>query len=160
MPRYIVALGSSHEQGHAYIIKAGDLLRQSKYSTVVGQSKIFRNASTNTLHNYLFCNCALAIQTKLEPRTFYRELFMLEHRLGRIRSYPNAPRTIDLDVLLSLDLTYISPHFFVPHKSATERNFFVIPAIDALKSARWPLPHELLKSGMKFGKQYLQLFTS
>ncbi len=123
---------------------------------VSGASRILANSASKTAFNFLFYNCVLAVFTKMPPHPFYRELQRIEHRCGRIRSFCNAPRTIDIDVLLSLDLTYMSPHFFVPHQAMWERNFFVIPAIEALKSAGWPVNIKFLTSGQQFGGEYLQ----
>lgn len=160
MPRYIITLGSSHAQGLAYIKKAMTTIKSSSTMALVGKSKIYKNGSAQTLFNLLFYNTALAITTTLAPHTLYRELVALEFHGGRLRSFRNAPRTIDIDVLMSLDLVYTAPHFSVPHKQAWERNFFVIPAVEALKSAGWPLPQIVSKSSMKFGCGYLQPVTA
>ncbi len=69
-------------------------------------------------------------------------------------------RTIDIDILWSLEGTFQSNHFFIPHKQALMRNFFVVPAIESLKSARWPLPINLSGRIENFGCNYLEPVTS
>lgn len=155
MSKYLIALGTSQQNGPCYIERALIALNKKSHISLVSQSRIYQNGSQGMHVNYLFHNCVCAVETSRHPHTFYRELSTIEYRLGRIRTYRNAPRTIDIDVLLSLDLIYISSNFFVPHKQVWERNFFVIPAIEALKLAGWPLPAKVLRAGLKFGRSYL-----
>jgi len=87
---------------------------------------------------------------------FYRNLYAIENELGRIRTYKFARRTIDLDLLLSLDITFKGANFFLPHKEAFKRMFFVVPAMEALQSAGWPIPHRLIKARAQCGQWYLR----
>lgn len=156
MPRYVVSLGSSHPEGLQYIHNA---LTKIHTSTIrlIAHSRIYKNSSILTIHNHLFYNCAAAVTSQLEPYALFRELHALEMQLGRVPAYRYAPRTMDIDVLMSLDLVYMSSLFFLPHKHAWERNFFVIPAMDALRSAGWPLSIEMVRSGQQFGSGYLEM---
>jgi 2-amino-4-hydroxy-6-hydroxymethyldihydropteridine diphosphokinase len=54
----------------------------------------------------------------------------LELAAGRERPYPNAPRTLDLDVVMYGDATVDSPHLTVPHPRWRERAFVVCPLRD------------------------------
>lgn len=140
MIRYILSLGSSHEQGEHYLDRAQTMISQLSGVTVVTQSSIYMNPSQNCLRNIKYFNAALAVLSSLHPRVMYRELMMIEQRLGRIRSFRNAPRTMDIDVVFSLDLQYSSDNFFVPHHLALQRNFVILPAIEAINRAKWPVP--------------------
>lgn len=155
MTRYLIALGSSHPRGGVYFEKTKQHLCK-KNIFVVGESSLYKNNSVGTSYNCLFYNCVLAVLSPSHPHVFYRELRAIEHALGRIRTYRNSRRCIDIDVLLSLDIVYKSSSLFIPHKDAWERNFFVIPALEALKSASWPKPLVAAEAGAKFAKGYLQ----
>jgi 2-amino-4-hydroxy-6-hydroxymethyldihydropteridine diphosphokinase len=155
MLKYVIIIGSSDLHGIAYLNRSKNELDNNTNLSVHGESRIYKNSSAGTHSNSLFYNCALAISTFWHPCVFYRELNNIEHLLGRIRTYRNARRTIDIDVLMSLDFTYKTAKFFLPHPSVWERNFFVIPAAEALKSAGWPVPFLISTAALRFGKQYL-----
>lgn len=144
MPRYVVALGSCHPLGCTYLKKAESLMAKCDFITIHGKSDILKNPSVGMSVNRVFYNNALAIFSPREPLVLYRELRAIELKLGRIRSYKNSPRTIDLDILLSFELNYQSGTFFVPHKQLLKRDFFLICAKKAIKQAGWPLPYSLL----------------
>jgi 2-amino-4-hydroxy-6-hydroxymethyldihydropteridine diphosphokinase len=155
MPKYLIALGSSHYRGCHYIEHVQQKIRNNKQILLAGKSRVFKNCSDNTIYNSLFYNNVLAVFAPLNPQVFYHELASIEHSLGRIRSQPNARRTIDIDVLMSFNFTYKLNNFLLPHPQALTRIFFVLPAIEALRSARWPIPHSIKKASLQFGKSYL-----
>lgn len=155
MPRYLIAIGSSHSDGQNYLRRALLVIESDGNFSICGASRVYQNSSADTTYNRLFYNGAVAIKTPFHPQVFYRELARIEQTLGRIRTYRNAPRTIDIDVLMSLDFTYKSGSFFLPHREAMNRNFFVMPAIEALKSASWPVSLSLRKASSKCGRGYL-----
>jgi 2-amino-4-hydroxy-6-hydroxymethyldihydropteridine diphosphokinase len=155
MPRYLIALGSSHLSGYDYIQQAIALIIQNSCVCLHGSSRIYKNNAVETAYHSLFYNAVFAVRAKLHPHVFYRELAQVELILGRIRTYKNARRTIDIDILISLDFSYTSPHFFLPHREVLTRKFFVIPAMEALKSASWPTPIGIAHARAKFGREYL-----
>jgi 2-amino-4-hydroxy-6-hydroxymethyldihydropteridine diphosphokinase len=67
------------------------------------------------------CYCALGGNDILSS------LQAIENRFGRTRSYPNAPRTLDLDLLLINGEHLLQPHLIVPHPRLTERAFVLKP---------------------------------
>ena len=70
-----------------------------------------------------FINAVVALDTQLEPEELLRQLQKIELQFGRERSTRNAPRTLDLDLLLygSEEITTATLH--VPHPRMTERAF-------------------------------------
>jgi 2-amino-4-hydroxy-6-hydroxymethyldihydropteridine diphosphokinase len=156
MPRYIIALGSSHHFGPDYISRCLDIIKTYNNFSYFAASKIIINSAQETNFNRLFYNCAVAISSNFQPKVFYRELKTIEHNLGRIRAYYNSPRTIDIDIIFSPDICYTSFNFFIPHLAYLNRNFFVAPAIEALELAGWPAPTVLLNARKKFGQMYVR----
>jgi 2-amino-4-hydroxy-6-hydroxymethyldihydropteridine diphosphokinase len=74
-----------------------------------------------------FLNSALALGTSLSAPALLAALHYVEAALGRERSVPNAPRVIDLDLLLFGDEVYDSPEITVPHPRLHERRFVLVP---------------------------------
>jgi 2-amino-4-hydroxy-6-hydroxymethyldihydropteridine diphosphokinase len=146
LARFVISLGSSEHCGADYLLHAKIKILAKNIGLICGESLIYKNSASMTTYNSAFYNCALAFTSNLHPVLLYRELLAIELELGRIRTYKNARRTIDIDIILCLDFTYNNGYFFLPHKGAFNRIFFVLPSIEALTSADWPVPISLLKS--------------
>ena len=74
-----------------------------------------------------FLNCVAKLETTLQPRALLSHLQGIEQDLGRARSFRNAPRTIDLDLLLYGSETLDTPELVVPHPRMHERAFVLAP---------------------------------
>ena len=74
-----------------------------------------------------FLNAAARVRTDLAPGAFFAGLLKIEGDLGRVRTFRNAPRTIDLDLLLFDDLLLDGPELTVPHPRLHERAFVLVP---------------------------------
>lgn len=75
--------------------------------------------------NYL--NAAVTGLTRLEPRILLTRLLEIERTLGRVRPHVNAPRTIDLDLILYGDLRLDEPALTLPHPRFRDRPFVLAP---------------------------------
>ncbi len=74
-----------------------------------------------------YLNAAALLETTLSPRQLLERLLATELLAGRTRSIPNAPRTLDLDLLLYADLAISEPDLQVPHPRMWQRSFVVGP---------------------------------
>ncbi|OWQ88323.1 2-amino-4-hydroxy-6-hydroxymethyldihydropteridine diphosphokinase [Roseateles terrae] len=74
-----------------------------------------------------YLNAVAAIETSLAPLVLLDALQAIEHRHGRERPYVNAPRTLDLDLLLYGDQRIATDRLTVPHPRLHERAFVVLP---------------------------------
>lgn len=74
-----------------------------------------------------FVNAVAELCTALPPFTLLRELQAIERRHGRVRSVRNAPRTLDLDLLLYGQQVLSSPELTVPHPRLHLRAFVLLP---------------------------------
>ena len=87
----------------------------------------------------LFLNAACLLETKLEAWDLLDQLKRIEKDLGRIETFQNGPRIIDLDVLLYGKEIISSNHLVVPHPRIAERAFVLKPLCDILpKDTRHP----------------------
>jgi 2-amino-4-hydroxy-6-hydroxymethyldihydropteridine diphosphokinase len=75
--------------------------------------------------NYL--NAAVTGLTRLAPRALLARLLEIEQTLGRLRPHVNAPRTIDLDLILYGDVRLDEPALTLPHPRFRGRKFVLAP---------------------------------
>jgi 2-amino-4-hydroxy-6-hydroxymethyldihydropteridine diphosphokinase len=77
-----------------------------------------------------YLNVVVQLDTDLAPRELLDVAHRLEQAAGRVRTEPNGPRTLDVDVLLVGDLTVREPDLVVPHPRMWERRFVLAPLAD------------------------------
>jgi 2-amino-4-hydroxy-6-hydroxymethyldihydropteridine diphosphokinase len=86
-----------------------------------------------------FLNGACEMTTELPPFSFLVSVKKIERRLGRLPSFANAPRVIDIDILLYDDLVCDSPTLTIPHPRMHERRFVLAPLSDIAGEVVHPL---------------------
>jgi 2-amino-4-hydroxy-6-hydroxymethyldihydropteridine diphosphokinase len=104
-------------------IQAMDRLRDTQ---VTGCSSLYRTAP-HEASGPDYINAVVEIATGLTAPELLIALQRLEVSAGRERPYPNAPRTLDLDLLLYGSARISSPHLTVPHPRLAERAFVLVP---------------------------------
>ncbi len=77
-----------------------------------------------------YTNAVARVLTTLTATALLTQLQAIELRFGRTRPYRNAPRTLDLDLLLFGDETINLPELTVPHPRMHERAFVLRPLAD------------------------------
>jgi 2-amino-4-hydroxy-6-hydroxymethyldihydropteridine diphosphokinase len=77
-----------------------------------------------------YLNLVVALETDLSPRDLLEIANRLEEAAARVRTEPNGPRTLDVDVLLVGDLTVREPDLVVPHPRMWQRRFVLAPLAD------------------------------
>ncbi|MET3105399.1 2-amino-4-hydroxy-6-hydroxymethyldihydropteridine diphosphokinase [Oxalobacteraceae bacterium GrIS 2.11] len=77
-----------------------------------------------------YINAVVELHTRLTPPELLNSLQQIESRHGRVRSYQNAPRILDCDILLYDDETIHSPTLIIPHPRMHERAFVLVPLIE------------------------------
>ena len=85
-----------------------------------------------------FTNAVAAVETTLTPLQLLQQLQAIERRHGRVRPYPNAPRTLDLDLLLYDELELETPTLTLPHPRLHERAFVLVPLLELAPALELP----------------------
>lgn len=85
-----------------------------------------------------FVNAVAGLQTRLSPRALMTALLDIESRHGRNRAFKNAPRTLDLDLLLYAGLVMHEPGLTLPHPRMTRRAFVLLPLAEIAPHALIP----------------------
>jgi 2-amino-4-hydroxy-6-hydroxymethyldihydropteridine diphosphokinase len=92
-------------------------------------SRLYRSASIGA-DGPDYINAVAEFSSPLNAQTILNELQAIENQFGRTRSTPNAPRTLDLDLLLAGTEIIQLPHLIVPHPRMVERAFVLKPLAD------------------------------
>jgi 2-amino-4-hydroxy-6-hydroxymethyldihydropteridine diphosphokinase len=90
-------------------------------------SSLYETEPVGYLGQPPFLNAVVALDTALAPADLLSTLLGIERDLGRTRSFPNAPRTLDLDLLLVDDVILYTPDLTLPHPRLHERAFVLVP---------------------------------
>jgi 3-oxoacyl-[acyl-carrier protein] reductase len=86
-----------------------------------------------------FLNAAAELETELDPAALLAALLAIEQKHGRIRGEKDAPRTLDLDILLYDDLVRSGPDPVIPHPRMHERRFVLAPLAEIAPQVRHPI---------------------
>ena len=121
-----VALGANLGEAAAVVASAIDALNRLPDTRLEARSHLYRSAPVDA-QGPDFINAVAAVSTRLTAPDLLLALQQLEQRAGRERPYRNAPRTLDLDLLLYGDARIDSPSLTVPHPRMMERAFVLIP---------------------------------
>ncbi|OWY38609.1 2-amino-4-hydroxy-6-hydroxymethyldihydropteridine diphosphokinase [Xenophilus sp. AP218F] len=127
MTRAFVALGSNLEQPAEQIRAALAALATLTDSVLLRHSSLYRTAPVGYLEQPDFINAVAEIDTALSPHALLAELQALETRFGRERSFRNAPRVLDLDLLYYEGVELDDPALTLPHPRMHERAFVIFP---------------------------------
>ena len=121
-----VALGANLGDAAAVVASAIDALNRLPNTRLAARPHLYRSAPVDA-QGPDFINAVAAVSTRLTAPDLLLALQQLEQRAGRERPYRNAPRTLDLDLLLYGDARIDSPSLTVPHPRMMERDFVLIP---------------------------------
>jgi 2-amino-4-hydroxy-6-hydroxymethyldihydropteridine diphosphokinase len=97
---------------------------------LLASSAFYRSAPVGYLDQPDFVNAVAKIETTLSPQKLLTALLDIERHYGRERTFSNAPRTLDLDVLLYGDLQIDEPELSVPHPQMHRRAFVLQPLLE------------------------------
>jgi 2-amino-4-hydroxy-6-hydroxymethyldihydropteridine diphosphokinase len=132
-----VGIGANLGDASATVALSIARLAQLENSELIGHSTPIETAPWQaTGPNYI--NAVAEIKTTLSAHTFLRSLQAIENEFGRQRSYQNAPRTLDLDLLLYGSAIIQSLELTVPHPRMHLRNFVLMLLIEIAPDIRIP----------------------
>ncbi len=121
-----VGLGANLGDARATLAAAFEALAALPQTELVRRSSLWRSAPIDSSGpDYL--NAVAELRTRLSPLELLHRLQAIELSHGRERPYRNAPRTLDLDLLLYGALVLATPELSLPHPRAHERAFVLQP---------------------------------
>ncbi len=138
MAQAFVGIGANLGDPVAQVEWAIAELAKLPNTRVVRTSSLYRTAPIGHTDQPDFVNAVVLIDTTLSPRDLLDALLGIEHAAGRERTFQNAPRLLDLDVLLYDDQVIDSPGLAVPHPRMHERAFVLVPLAEIAPNAVIP----------------------
>ena len=128
--RAFVGLGSNLGEREALIGQALDELAALPDTTLVRVSSLYDTEPVGVIEQPRFLNAVAMLDTELTARQLLWNLQRIEARLGRTRSQPWGPRTMDLDLLLYGDLVIEEDDLRLPHPELAQRAFVLVPLVE------------------------------
>ena len=127
MPKAFIAIGSNLQQPRSQVEEAFEGLSKLPQTELIKRSSLYRTAPMGYDNQPDFINAVAEISTAFGPLELMRALLELELAHGRERPFPNAPRVLDLDLLLYNDTIMDSPELTLPHPRMHTRGFVLLP---------------------------------
>lgn len=125
-PVAYVGLGANLGAARTTLEAAMDAISAFESTELVARSSLYRSAPVEA-SGPDFVNAVVAVRTGLGPQALLARLQALERQHGRVRPFRNAPRTLDLDLLLHGDAVIDTPTLTLPHPRAHQRAFVLAP---------------------------------
>jgi len=113
---------------------------------VQAESRIYETPPWGFLDQPAFLNMALCAETDLPPAELLAFLKQLESDLGRVPTFRNGPRLIDIDILFYDDLILNTPPLVIPHPRLHERDFVLVPLADIAPDLIHPVLNQSIRA--------------
>lgn len=124
--KYFLGLGANVGDLELNLSKARSRLEKDGVR-IVSASSLYRTEPVGCSGQAWFLNQVIEVETNLSPRRLLNLAKRVERALNRRPGPPNAPRPIDIDILLSGDMVLRTERLTIPHPRLAERNFVLIP---------------------------------
>lgn len=138
MSRAYIALGSNLQFPVHQILKAFDELDAIPRTQVIKKSSLYSTTPVGYEDQPDFINAVVELETKLDPEKLLTYLLAIENLHGRRRPFPNAPRQLDLDLLLYDNLQMQTADLVIPHPRMHTRGFVLLPLAEIAPDLKIP----------------------
>ena len=125
-----IGLGANLDDPAAQVEYAFGELARMPDTQLAARSSLYVSAPVGYDRQPDFINAVAKLETGLSPRALLAALLDIEHRHGRERTFRNAPRTLDLDLLLYGTARFHEQGLSLPHPRMHERAFVLEPLME------------------------------
>lgn len=136
MSKVFIGVGANLGDPKETIAKAKELLLQEPAITDFVSSRLYLTVPISDIPQSDYINCVWSFSTQLSPRELFEILQDIEKKLGKIDKPKNAPRLIDLDILLYGEINYNGHELTIPHPRWKERGFVLIPLAELAETIK------------------------
>ncbi|MGH8689203.1 MAG: 2-amino-4-hydroxy-6-hydroxymethyldihydropteridine diphosphokinase [Burkholderiales bacterium] len=138
MTAVYIGIGSNLDMPRAQVAAAFEEIAALPQTRLTGRSPMYLSEPVDAPAQPPYVNAVAAAQTALTPQALLAELQSLETNHGRERPFRNAPRTLDLDLLLFGEARLETPALTLPHPRMHLRAFVLRPLLDLDPQATVP----------------------
>ncbi|MHB1353909.1 MAG: 2-amino-4-hydroxy-6-hydroxymethyldihydropteridine diphosphokinase [Thiobacillus sp.] len=125
-----IGLGANLNDPAAQVEYALAELDRLPATRLLARSSLYASSPVGYVDQPDFINAVAQVETALAPRALLAALLDIEQRHGRERSFRNAPRTLDLDLLLYGGARFHEEGLTLPHPRMHERAFVLLPLLE------------------------------
>lgn len=130
MKQALIGLGSNQGDSPSILQGAVDALQRLPQTAVLAVSSVYQTKPWGYSAQPDFHNAILVVSTALSPHALLGACLGIEAAFHRERSFPNAPRTLDMDILLMEDTQIHTAELSIPHPRMLERAFVLAPLLE------------------------------
>ena len=136
----ILAIGSNLGNKQHNILKAKYLINTDKKIKIISSSSFYKTESWPNKNDPYFLNIVLKCTTILNPEELFVFIKKIEKSLGRSKSYKNAPRTCDIDIIdySQKNMLFTNIDLKIPHPRMHNRSFVLFPLFEIDKNWKHP----------------------
>ncbi len=135
----VIAFGSNLENPIAQVQNALAAVAALPQIGSLKTSSLYRTAPVGYAEQPDFINAVSVVETSYAALELLQQLQQIEQRFGRQRSFRNAPRTLDLDIIDYAQTASNAPELQLPHPRAYERSFVMLPLAEIAPD--YPIAH-------------------
>ncbi|EGY60749.1 MULTISPECIES: 2-amino-4-hydroxy-6-hydroxymethyldihydropteridine diphosphokinase [Neisseria] len=128
----VIALGSNLAEPDRQVRAALSTLEAHSQIQIEKTSSLYVTAPVGYDEQPDFVNAVCSVRTSLDGVSLLAVLNRIESDFGRERTFRNAPRTLDLDIIDFDGISSNDPHLTLPHPRAHERSFVMKPLAEIL----------------------------
>jgi 2-amino-4-hydroxy-6-hydroxymethyldihydropteridine diphosphokinase len=122
-----IALGANIGEPQRQVESGFAALAALPGTSLLAKSSLYRSAPVGYADQPDFINAVAVIETALSPHALLDALLATERAHGRVREFANAPRTLDLDIVLYGEVVVHDAGLTIPHARMMERAFVMVP---------------------------------
>lgn len=152
-----IALGSNLQDPTQQVKRAFDAVAQLPETTLLKQSSLYKTAPVGYDNQPDFINAVVKVETTLAPEALMCHLLTIETQFGRERPFPNAPRILDLDLLLYDAVCMQTDLLTLPHPRMQERGFVMLPLAEIAADLVLPNGESVVELAKNFPQQAIQI---
>ena len=153
-----IGLGGNLEDPVQSFCNCINAINSSENMALLSCSSLYQSAPVGYSDQPDFLNAVISVETSFSPTQLLGFLQHLENRYGRVRTFQNAPRTLDLDILLYNDQEIVLPDVVIPHPRLLERAFVIIPLLEIMPNLLLPDGRRIVDSLQKVEDQAICVY--
>jgi len=130
---------------------------KDEVGSIVMSSSVYETGSWGIKSQPDFLNQVLLVKTKLSPHKIMQLILSIENKMGRIRTYKNASRIIDIDILFFNDEIINLPNLTIPHPELQNRKFVLTPLNEIAADLIHPVFNQSMRNLLSTSKDMLEV---